>query len=135
MLPIGAALLITACGESPPGGPAPAATPAHNPIGPVEVIDCSFHPPAVRPPELILACADLGLRIEQIDWKSWTADRAEGDGIEHANTCNPNCAAGNFAIRPVRIVLSDPVEPGHVFTKATTIDAAGVTRTHPLAKR
>ncbi|BCK57467.1 hypothetical protein NWFMUON74_52390 [Nocardia wallacei] len=100
-----------------------------------EVIDCPFGKPAVRPANVIMACADLGLRVERIDWKSWGPDRAEGDGVQHFNTCDPNCAAGNFVSVPVHIVLSDVVEPGHVFTTATTTDANGKTLTSPMTRR
>jgi hypothetical protein len=132
------ALTAAACG----GGTSTPADATNRPAQPPatanaapEVIDCSFDKPAVRPANLILACADLGIRVEQISWTSWGPDKAEGDGIEHDNTCDPNCAAGHFVTKPVHITLSDVVEPGHVFTKATTIDAAGATRTHPLVPR
>ncbi|RDI64119.1 hypothetical protein [Nocardia pseudobrasiliensis] len=126
------AAALSACGASDSEGSAPAPQPAS---GPLEVIDCSFDKPAVRPAHLILACADLGMRIEDIGWKSWAADRAEGEGTARINTCDPNCAAGNFITEPVRIVLTEPIEPGHVYTKATTVDPAGKTRTWPLTRR
>ncbi|MFI5781921.1 hypothetical protein [Nocardia sp. NPDC051570] len=126
------AALASACGSSASEDPAPTSQP---PVSTLEVIDCSFDKPAVRPPDLILACADLGVRVEQIDWKTWAADRAEGDGIERANTCDPNCAAGHFITKPVHIILSEPIEPGHVFTRATTIDGAGKLLVWPLTKR
>ncbi|KZM72359.1 hypothetical protein AWN90_36150 [Nocardia terpenica] len=117
-----------ACGSS--GSPTPVAADSRP-----EVIDCSFDQPAVRPPTLILACADLGMRVEQIRWRSWGTDKAEGDGVEHDNTCDPNCAAGHFVTKQVHVVLSEPVQPGNVFTKATTIDADGKATTRPLTKR
>ncbi|MBF6331754.1 hypothetical protein [Nocardia transvalensis] len=127
---------LSACG-SPDSPPADAIRDAASkaPGGPPEVIDCSFRPPAVRPADLILACADLGIRVEHIEWKSWGPDRAEGDGVARENTCTPNCAAGNFVTKPVHVVLSDVVEPGHVFTKATTIDAEGKVLIRPLTRR
>ncbi|MBB5918449.1 hypothetical protein BJY24_007361 [Nocardia transvalensis] len=100
-----------------------------------EVIDCPFDKPAVRPANLILACADLGLRVEEIQWKTWGPETAEGDGVQKFNTCDPNCAEGHFDTKQVHIVLSDVVEPGHVYTKATTSVAGGETLIRPLTKR
>jgi hypothetical protein len=125
------ALAVTACGS---GASGPATSTAAPTAAVPRVIDCSFDPPAVRPAHMILACADLGARVEQITWKSWGPARAEGDGTERDNTCDPNCAAGHFVTKPVHIVLSDPTQPGNVFTKVTTIDAAGKSLTRPLMK-
>ncbi|WP_156959638.1 hypothetical protein [Nocardia sp. BMG51109] len=131
---VSAVLMAAGCGGEDAGATkSAAAAPVAN--TPPEVIGCSFDKPAVRPPDLILACADLGVRVERIEWQSWGPDKAEGDGIEHLNTCDPNCAAGHFIDKPVHLILSDVIEPGHVFTKATTIDEQGVTLTQPLTKR
>ncbi|WP_157121337.1 hypothetical protein [Nocardia miyunensis] len=100
-----------------------------------DVLDCSFDKPAVRPQNLILACADLGVQVEKITWKSWTADKAEGDGTEHDNTCTPNCAAGNYVDKPVHVVLSDPAQPANLYTKATTIDSTGKASHFPLEEK
>ncbi|WP_280383499.1 hypothetical protein [Nocardia wallacei] len=132
---LAAVLAIAGCGGSDSGDPEPVGSPAPTGNAVPEVIDCSFNQPAVRPSKLILACADLGLRVEQIAWTSWGPGTAEGDGIQHLNTCDPNCAAGHFVTKPVRIVLTDLVEPGHVFTRATTIDANGEKLSRPLTKR
>lgn len=131
-LPIGGALLIAACGASGSDTPAPV---AQSPSRDVEVIDCSFGKPAVRPAAMILACADLGARLDQLAWTSWTADRAEGDGIERDKTCVPDCATGSSVTKPVHVVLSEPIEPGHVFTKATVVDADGKATSWPLTRR
>ncbi|WP_157116950.1 hypothetical protein [Nocardia vaccinii] len=100
-----------------------------------DVLDCSFDKPAVRPQNLILACADLGVQVEKITWTSWAADKAEGDGTERDNTCTPNCAAGNYVTKPVHIVLSDPVQPANLYTKATTTDSSGKTSRFPLVEQ
>lgn len=99
-----------------------------------EVVDCSFDKPAVRPPNLILACADLGVQVEKITWKSWAADKAEGDGTERDNTCTPNCAAGHYTIKPVHVILSDPAQPANLYTKASTVDSNGHSAHFPLVK-
>lgn len=100
-----------------------------------DVLDCSFDKPAVRPQNLILACADLGVQVEKITWTSWTADKAEGDGTERDNTCTPNCAAGNYVTKQVHVVLSDPVQPANLYTKAATTDSSGKTSHFPLEER
>ena len=100
-----------------------------------EVIDCSFDKPAVRPVNLILACADLGAEVDKITWKSWTADKAEGEGTERDNTCIPNCAAGHYITKPVHVVLSDPAQPANLYAKATTTDEKGKIYSVPLVKQ
>ncbi|MCX4097642.1 hypothetical protein [Nocardia sp. alder85J] len=103
--------------------------------GSPEVIDCPFDQPAARPDKLILACADLGAVVQGITWTSWGPDGAEGDGLEHDNTCDPNCATGNYITKQVHVVLSGLVQPGNVFTQATTVDGAGQQLVRPMTKR
>lgn len=130
----GIASFVTACGSggSAPAGASTQTSGASNALP--QVIDCSFDKPAVRPQNLILACADLGAEVDKITWKSWAADKAEGDGTERLNTCTPNCAAGHFATKPVHIVLSDPIQPANLYTKATATDASGKSLTVPMYK-
>lgn len=135
MMLAGVATAIAACGSGtsdPAGADTKAAGQAK---GLPEVIDCSFDKPAVRPANLILACADLGAEVDKITWKSWGADKAEGDGTERDNTCTPNCAAGHYVTKPVHVVLSEPVQPAGLYTKATTTDAQGKVYSVPLVKQ
>jgi hypothetical protein len=37
--------------------------------------------PVQRPNDMVLACADYGLRANRLKWSSWTASRAEGRGV------------------------------------------------------
>ncbi|WP_227983413.1 hypothetical protein [Nocardia spumae] len=133
-----AVLVFAGCGSTDSGNATPAGTPAAraNSVGQnPEVIDCSFDKPAVRPQHLILACADLGAQVEQIVWQSWGPDQAQGDGVERDNTCHPNCAAGKYVTRRVHVTLTDLVRPGNVFTKVTTADAEGHSRSWPMTPR
>lgn len=130
----GIAALTAGCGSGSSSPAASSTAPAGPAKAPPQVIDCSFDKPAVRPVNLILACADLGAEVDKIAWKSWTSDKAEGDGTERLNTCTPNCAAGHYTTKPVHIVLSDPIEPANLYTKATTVDATGKTYSVPLYK-
>ena len=133
-----AALALVGCGSTEPGhgrsaDPVAAKSTTSSTVS--EVIDCSFNKPAVRPQSLILACADLGAQVEEIRWQSWGQDKAEGDGTEHDNVCEPNCAAGNYITRQVHLTLSKVVQPGNVFTSVTTVDAEGKTQTWPMTPR
>jgi len=100
-----------------------------------QVIDCSFDKPVVRPASLILACADLGVQVEKITWNSWAPDKAEGEGTARENTCTPICAAGHYITKPVHVVLSDPIQPVDLYTKATITDAKGKIYSVPLVKQ
>ncbi|OXR44945.1 hypothetical protein B7C42_02902 [Nocardia cerradoensis] len=133
-----ALLMLAGCGSSDSGNarPADSVAPKATTTGTVpEVIDCSFSKPAVRPENMILACADLGAQVEQIVWQSWGPDQAQGDGVERENTCDPNCAAGKYITKKVHLTLTDVARPGNVFTKVTTVDADGHTYTWPRTPR
>jgi hypothetical protein len=62
-----------------------------------------------RPSEVIVACADANLRVEHLQWHTWKADAATGNGIVHMNRCEPNCAAGTDAELPAAVTLGKPV--------------------------
>ncbi len=124
---------VAGCGS--PNSPGTGVRSAGQAESPPDVLDCSFDKPAVRPQNLILACADLGVQVEKITWTSWAADKAEGDGTERDNTCTPNCAAGNYVTKQVHVVLSDPAQPANLYTKAATTDPSGKTSQFPLEKR
>ncbi|MBO0853291.1 MAG: hypothetical protein J2P18_05930 [Nocardia sp.] len=133
-----ACTLLAGCGSSVSGSPTsadPVSARSSATDAALEVIDCPFDKPAVRPAQLILACGDLGAQLEQIAWRGWGPDTAEGDGVERENVCDPNCAAGKHVTRPVHIVLSDIVRPGNVFTKATITDPDGHSQSWPMTRR
>ena len=124
----GVATIAAACGSS-------NSTPTGQAHPAPEVLDCSFDKPSTRPDHLILACADLGVQVDKITWKSWAADKAEGDGTERDNTCTPNCAAGHYTTKSVHVVLSDPVQPANLYTKALTVGPDGKTSHFPLVEQ
>ncbi|MQY26714.1 hypothetical protein [Nocardia aurantia] len=130
LLAAAAIVLAGGCGSESDG----ATLTAHT-AGVPQVIDCPFHQAVVRPDTLILACADLGAVVEEITWSSWGPEGAEGEGTERDNTCDPSCAAGNMVTKPVHVMLSALVQPGNVFTQATTVDAAGQQLIRPMTKR
>jgi hypothetical protein len=66
--------------------------------GPFASKDCAR--PRKRPTRIVLRCADFGILINGIDWKSWESRRAKGGGRLHFRTCRPRCGA-----YPVKIEL------------------------------
>ncbi|HEX6117651.1 MAG TPA: hypothetical protein VFY99_11160 [Solirubrobacterales bacterium] len=37
--------------------------------------------PRVEPNKIVIACADFGLLVEEIDWRYWGANKAKGSGV------------------------------------------------------
>jgi hypothetical protein len=66
--------------------------------GPFAPRDCAA--PRVRPTRIVLRCADFGILINGIRWKSWESRSAKGRGRLHFRTCRPSCEA-----YPVKIEL------------------------------
>jgi hypothetical protein len=70
---------------------------------------------------------DAGNVVTGINWASWTAAGAVGEGTSGIQSCVPNCAQGKTKFVPTTIVLSDVV--GDHFThlietrNGTTTDA------------
>jgi hypothetical protein len=59
-----------------------------------------------KPKEIVIACADAGVRFDSITWSRWTNNGATGRGNLVVNTCEPTCADGNFiTYRRVRLTL------------------------------
>ncbi len=65
--------------------------------------DCTK--PQVRPNRIVFACGDAGLYVNHLSWKRWGHLRARGKGTLKANSCDPDCAAGNFDKYRVKIRL------------------------------
>jgi hypothetical protein len=70
--------------------------------------DCTS--PSYQPTQIVLACADYGLLVQDLRWTSWTATTATAVGTFTYNDCNPDCAAGHFHnIVGDHITLTGPV--------------------------
>jgi len=67
------------------------------------------HKPAVRPAEVVFACADANFYAAGLHWSHWGTKDAEATGVGHENDCTPNCAAGHFHRYPLSVRLSRPV--------------------------
>ena len=59
-----------------------------------------------RPEQLTKTCADGGVLIYDITWKSWGYNGAEGTGTYSENLCEPNCAEGQRVEEQVDLYLS-----------------------------
>jgi hypothetical protein len=51
--------------------------------------------PRARPPEIVLACADWGMRLTRLTWRTWGAKVATATGAISVIGCDPDCASDN----------------------------------------
>ena len=58
-----------------------------------------------RPEQLTKFCADGGVYVYDIKWKSWGYNGAEGTGTYSQNLCEPNCAEGQRVEEQVDLYL------------------------------
>lgn len=84
--------------------PTPSPTKSYPKLSGTWTYDCEF--PVQRPEEIMLTCADGGMIVTDIKWKTWTATGATGTGTYSQNMCDPNCAEGTRVDVPVTIKLS-----------------------------
>jgi hypothetical protein len=73
------------------------------------VADCAGPAPFLlsrEPASIILACADSGIGIQDLNWTSWTASTATGSGLLWENLCTPSCADGAYGHYPVTVTLT-----------------------------
>jgi hypothetical protein len=93
--------------------PAAATAPpaAAGPVGTHIKVYANCTSPTVRPPEIVLACADYGALLEGLRWTSWTAASATAVGTFEYNDCTPSCAEGRHRDIPgTTVTLTVPVE-------------------------
>lgn len=72
-------------------------------------------------------------RNARIDWKKWTAARADGTGFNQLNDCVPYCARGHFHAFTVRIEMWRPARIAGtlVFTRMTIFYLRGRPKGEP----
>jgi hypothetical protein len=78
--------------------------------------------PHFEPARFQLLCggtAESEVYVQDIRWASWTDTSASGSGVFAENTCEPDCASGNFKYAATTITLSQPAETqyGLLFTR------------------
>ena len=71
-----------------------------------EVFSFSCEMVTARPTEVTTNCADFGIAIRKIEWRTWTANGAVGKGSYQVNNCNPDCASGKISELPIRVNLN-----------------------------
>ena len=70
----------------------------------IYTFDCEYL--EQRPDQLTKFCADAGVLVYDIKWKSWGYNGAEGTGTYSENLCEPNCAEGKRVEEQVDLYLS-----------------------------
>jgi hypothetical protein len=77
------------------------------------VLDCSGKA-QTQPGTYLVDCGDGNNYVTDLHWTGWGTDTATATGSDHANDCQPNCAAGAFHQFPATVTLTKP-EPwaGH----------------------
>ncbi len=64
----------------------------------------------LEPSEIVLACADYGLLLEDLRWSSWTDAGATGLGTLVYNDCQPDWAQGHHHDVPdTQVTLTAPL--------------------------
>lgn len=83
----------------------PAALASANPSAATVAVlaDCAGKP-AVRPSEIVFACADANFGVRKLTWTGWGAPFAAAVGTAYLNDCTPNCAAGHMHSYPMVVI-------------------------------
>jgi hypothetical protein len=118
---IAASVGAIALAGSLPASAATATAPAARPAWAVVLVNCQHHG-VVLPSSFVLSCADGNDFLTNLHWVSWRAV-AYGSGVEHVNSCVPNCSAGHFHRFPVLITVWRAVPRGHQQFKFTRLTA------------
>gem|GEM_PF-3149758 len=127
--------------QSPPQTTGAATSPASgNGVLPGVVANCDAPAPtgeqtSVAPVSIVIACADDGMRLEDVNWTHWTGAGATGQGMFVANDCTPDCAQGTFHSYPATFDLSHPVRtPGGVVFAQLTVSYAHTGPAYPTGR-
>ena len=59
-----------------------------------------------KPTTIIKFCADAGVGVGAIEWSSWNAEGATGEGKYQINDCEPSCVDGKLYYADVTLTLS-----------------------------
>jgi hypothetical protein len=49
-----------------------------------------------EPASVVVTCADSGITVSELEWRSWGEETASGTGLAHVNDCDPDCVAGEI---------------------------------------
>lgn len=132
---VGRIIVSAIAGSAFAGGAALLAADAANAAEPKPVLQDCDTVGQVNPAMLILACADRGLVLQNIVWTDWGDDRALGSGTLIANTCVPDCAAGNYTRSWVTFELGAVTGSDRHFSEVTITYPDGTSDTRILPAR
>jgi serine/threonine protein kinase len=93
----------------------PASTPVSSSPAALPVLTVGSY--AGMKPNEIAYSGDATNVVTGIQWSSWTATGASGQGTSDIDSCNPNCAQASPSLVPTTVALSAPVNGR--FTKMT----------------
>jgi hypothetical protein len=77
----------------------------------VAFVNCDRGGQRVRPPRIVLSCANGSFYATGLRWAHWgggSRGSAYARGIGHINLCSPSCAAGHFRTYALAVKLSRP---------------------------
>ncbi|MDE3206901.1 MAG: hypothetical protein KGQ66_22070 [Acidobacteriota bacterium] len=93
--------------------PTSSSTAGPGPTNPAILVYGNCQTPTLEPSEIVLACADYGLLLEDLRWTSWTDTEASGMGTLVYNDCQPDCAQGHdHDVPDTQVNLTAPVPGG-----------------------
>ena len=79
-----------------------------------------------KPEVIIKFCADAGVGVGAIEWSTWSAEGASGEGKYQINDCLPSCVEGKQFYADVTVELSKTKtikgKPTLTYIKVTTKD-------------
>lgn len=84
---------------------APSSQPISTAAKDIYTWDCEY--PEHKPTTITITCADGGISINKIIWKTWNKSGATGTGTFNENLCEPSCVEGEQVSAPVNVTLSD----------------------------
>jgi hypothetical protein len=79
-------------------------------LNPDQVLTWNCEIPEQKPESILITCADGGIYVEKIKWRTWSQEGATGSGIFSENLCEPSCAEGKRVTTPVNLILSNLTE-------------------------
>lgn len=71
------------------------------------LVECVPDELVQRPGQYTLSCADGNEMLEDLVWVDWGEPTASASGTLVTNTCEPTCAEGRLARRPVTVTATD----------------------------
>ncbi len=74
---------------------------------PEQILTWDCEAAVYKPESITITCADGGIFVEKIRWRTWSKEGATGFGIFSENLCEPSCSEGKRVSAPVNLKLSN----------------------------